>query len=115
MKLYIPLFIVLAVGGSTVGCATSTNDLHAEAMGCGKELVIEPNGIVRKPTEQEKADQCVPAWKAYNKRLESNAKAEERKKLASQCCIKPNGKPIIRCKCISGPELREALRRAGYY
>ena len=72
------LFVFLTIG--TVGCPKSTNLLHAEAMGCGKELVIEPNGIVRKPTEQEKADQCTPAWKAYNKRMDVIFEREEQKR-----------------------------------
>ncbi len=110
---YIPLlFVLLTIG--TVGCATSTNDLYREAMGCGKELVIEPNGIVRKPTEQEKADQCAPAWQEYNDRVDAQIKREESRRLDSQCCMDGHGRRDPFCKCISGKQLEELLRRGGY-
>ena len=97
------------------GCAASTDQLHANAMGCGKELVVEPNGIVRAPTEQEKSEQCKPFWDVYNKRLESQAKSEERRMLAKQCCTKRNGRPMMNCKCIRPEEFQEIFRRAGSY
>lgn len=74
---YIPLLFVILV----TGCAVSTDQLHEDAMGCGKDWVVEPNGILRTPTEQEKEDQCKPFWDAYNKRLDAQARSEERRAL----------------------------------
>ena len=118
---YIPLlFVLVAIG--TVGCATSTNDLHREAMGGCEKLIVEPNGIVRKPTEQEKSDQCASAWKAYNKRLESNAKREAELEAAEagRC---PRGTTkwcnahmrTKKCSCIDDWEIRHMLERLGVY
>ena len=75
---YIPsvLFVIYLAG-----CAVSTDQLHEDAMGCGKKWVVEPNGIIRTPTEQEKEDQCKPFWDAYNKRLVAITKREERRAL----------------------------------
>jgi len=115
MKL-IPLLAVILL----TGCAASTDQLHADAMGCGKEFVIEPNGIVRTPTEQEKKQQCKPFWDAYNKRLESIAKREAKLETAeaSKC---PRGTTkwcVVRmtdkeCSCISNWESMRRLERLG--
>jgi len=120
---YIPLLAVMLLAG----CAVSTDELHANAMGCGKELVIEPNGIVREPTKQEKTDQCKPFWDVYNKRLISIARREHEREIerANACprgttkwcrgsATRTNNKNQ-RCSCVSNDETREALRRAGYY
>ncbi|KKK58403.1 hypothetical protein LCGC14_3044770 [marine sediment metagenome] len=48
---FFPLFAVIVL----MGCAVSTDELHANAMGCKGELIIESNGIVRDPTQQEKS------------------------------------------------------------
>jgi len=75
---HIPLLLAVIL---LTGCAgTSTNQLHADAMGCGKELIIEPNGIVRKPTEQEKEILCKPFWDAYNKKSDAVFKRQEKKR-----------------------------------
>jgi len=73
--------LLLAILG---GCAASTDELHAAAMGCGKELIIESNGIVRKMTEQEKEAQCKPYWNALNKRQDIIFKRQERKRKAQE-------------------------------
>ena len=98
------------------GCAASTDQLHADAMGCGKELIIEPNGIGRTPMEQEKSEQCKPFWAAYNKRLESIAKREADLEAAEAgkcprgmtkwCSVRFKDE---RCSCISNWELRRRL------
>ena len=75
---YIPLLLFVVL---LTGCAASTDQLHEDAMGCGKKWVVEPNGIIRTPTEQEKEDQCKPFWDAYNKRLVAITKREERRAL----------------------------------
>ena len=114
---YIPL---LLSGIFLTGCAASTDQLHADAMGCGKELVVEPNGIVRTPTEQEKEDQCKPFWDAYNKRLESQAKREAELEAAEAgrcprgttkwCSVHMRDE---QCSCISNWESRRMLERLG--
>ena len=113
---HIPLLLAVIL---LTGCTgTSTNRLHADAMGCGKELIIEPNGIVRTPTEQEKKAQCMPLWDAYNKRMDALAKAEARRKEKEgpDC-----GSKLIAwcdwtgCRCISRQSYRKIFRRAGMY
>jgi len=69
--------LLLAILG---GCAMSTDQLHEAAMGCGTELNIESNGIVRTPTEQEKEEQCKPVWAEYNKRADIIFKRQENKR-----------------------------------
>lgn len=74
---HIPLLLSVML---LTGCAASTDQLHADAMGCGKQLIIESNGIVRKPTEQEKSAQCKPLWDIYNERQDIIFKRQEKKR-----------------------------------
>ncbi len=101
------LLLFLAVGAGW-GCAASTQDLQRATKACGGELIVEPNGIVRKPTAEEKSEQCAPAWKAYNKRLDAITKreAERAAEVANRCpqglvkwCVvkSPN---YERCSCV---------------
>ena len=110
---FLPLLAVMFLAG----CAPSTDQLHTDAMGCGTELVIEPNGIVRTPTEQEKTDQCKPFWDTYNERLIVIAKRErEREMERANAC--PRGSTKVcrgrsrndkRCFCVSNDEVRRVL------
>ena len=115
---FLPLFAVIVL----MGCAVSTDELHANAMGCKGELIIESNGIVRDPTQQEKSKQCKPFWDVYNKRLIAIAKREREREIeqASACprdttkwCMGSatrikNKNP--RCSCVSNDETRMILK-----
>ena len=108
---HIPLLLSVIL---LTGCAASTDQLHADAMGCGKGLIVEPNGIVRSSTEEEKSEQCAPAWKAYNKRLDTIAKREAE---AAKCplgttkwCTKRGVGPQS-CGCARSEDVRRALDR----
>ena len=92
------------------GCAASMSELITEAKECTKTS-INPQGVIGKPTD-EQSGAC---WAGVNKKLEAQKKSEKRREIAKQCCIRPNGKPMMNCKCISAETLEEALRRSGYY
>ena len=112
---YIPLLLSVIF---LTGCAgTPTVELHKAAMGCRGELVIEPNGIVRDPTAQEKSEQCKPFWDAYNKRLDALAKREAELEAAEagRCprgttkWCKSRGPGPQRCSCVRNEDARRAL------
>ncbi len=72
MKLYIPLFIVLAIGG--IGCASNINELMIEAKECVNHSTNKL-GVIGATSEQRTA-----CWSAYNKKTEELFKISERRR-----------------------------------
>ncbi len=115
---YIPLlaFFIL-IGGSTVGCATtSLEELTAEARECVTNThSISDQGIVGDPTPEQKT----ACWADANKKLEMMAKRE--KQMEAEAAARCPGRLVAwcdtwgRCHCVSSAQSREALRRAGLY
>ena len=99
------------------GCAASLAEIKEEARECVKQAAItnsiqSDSGIVTAATAEQRAN----CWVDVNKKLEAQAKSEERRKAIRQCCTDRFGKPIMgRCKCISREEVREIFKRAGRY
>ena len=112
---YIPLlaFFIL-IGGSTVGCATtSLEELTAEAKECVKQST-NLAGVVGATDEQKTL-----CWADANKKLEMMAKREKR--IEAEAAARCPGRLVAwcdrwgRCQCISPGVAREALRRMGVY
>ena len=73
MKLYIPLlFVLLAI--STVGCATSLEELTTEAKECVAQSANE-QGVIGASQEQR-----LSCWAAYNEQTEIRFERSERKR-----------------------------------
>ncbi len=112
------LLLFLAVGAGW-GCVGSTQDLQRATKECEK-LIIEPNGIVRAPTAEEKSEQCAPAWIAYNKRLDMITKREAEAAAVTNACPRGSTKWCSKrfkdesCSCVSNFETRRALERLDY-
>ncbi len=73
MKLYIPLLFVL-ITISTVGCATSLEELTAEAKECVAHSTNEQGVIGATPEQRTKC------WAAYNEQTEIRFERSERKR-----------------------------------
>ena len=112
---YIPLLVVcITIGGSTVGCATtSLEELTAEAKECVKQST-NLAGVVGATKEQRTA-----CWADANKKLESMARREkELEAEAAGRCPRGTvkwGDDWHGYKCITRSQVREKLRRAGHY
>ncbi len=107
-QLKYPFLLLFRAVGAGWGCAGSTQDLQRATKDCEK-LIVEPNGIVRAPTAEEKSEQCAPAWIAYNKRLDQITKreAERDAAVANRCpsgetkvCVK-RGPGDNNCGCVA--------------
>ena len=108
---YIPLLVVLLTIG-TVGCATSLEELTAEAKVCVDQST-NLAGVIGASKEQKTA-----CWAGANEKLESMAKAEKRREerkgptcgdgLVAWCDWKG-------CVCISRSQMQDIFRRAGIY
>ncbi len=119
-QLKYPVLLLFMAVGAGWGCAGSTQDLQRATKACGEQLIVEPNGIVREPTAEEKSEQCAPAWKAYNERLDAITKREAAAAAAAanacpfgttKWCAK-RGPRDNRCSCVSNSEVRRELERA---
>ena len=115
MQLHIPLlFVLVTIGGSTVGCATSSiEELTAEAKKC-VDTSINELGVIGASDEQRTA-----CWVPVNKKIEAQAKWEKRQqeRRGASC-----GNGLLawcdtwgRCQCVSQEKVRETLRRVGLY
>ena len=111
---HIPLlFVLVMIGGSTVGCAsTSLEELTAEAKVCVKQST-NLAGVVGASDEQRTS-----CWADANKKLEMMAKREkELEAEAAGRCPRGTvqwGDDWHGYKCISNYDSREKLRRMGY-
>ena len=108
------LFVLVTIGGSTVGCASSSlEELTAEAKECVDQST-NLAGVVGATPEQKTA-----CWADANKKLEMMAKRE--KQIEAEAAARCPGRLVAwcdtwgRCQCVSSAQSREALRRMGLY
>ena len=71
---YIPLLFLLAIGGSTVGCASNITELMVEAKEC-VDHSTNKLGVIGATPEQRTA-----CWAAYNRKTEESFKISERRR-----------------------------------
>jgi hypothetical protein len=109
---HIPLlFVCVTIGGSTIGCASSMDELMTEARECVDTSTNE-FGVIGASDEQRAV-----CWADVNKRIEASEQREKRQeqKRGASC-----GPGLVAwcdwkgCVCISQSQVREIFRRAGY-
>ncbi len=109
---HIPLLVVcITIGGSTLGCATtSLEELTAEAMECVDQST-NLAGVIGASKEQRTA-----CWADANEKIESMAKAEKMREERKGASCGP--RLIAWCDwkggvCISSRQMDDIFRRAG--
>jgi len=105
------LAVCITIGGSTVGCAASIEELTAEARECVDQST-NLSGVIEATEEQRTV-----CWKPVNDKIEALAKAEKRRKeRRGPSCgngLVAWGNDWDGYACITHAQVRENLRRMG--